>query len=1560
MVLTDPTSNHDPARRETATVDVAKGIVREKLVLTETGPDTGVFAGGLPAFDPTRVPSPCDLRLTAGDRLTIDFPGDDDSLASSASALVDPAGYVFDSTTGALVDGANVTLLDEGGSPAIVYGDDGVSRYPSTVVSGAGVTDASGRSYPGATGHYRFPKVASGRYSVRIVPPGRYSAPSTVSADALAQLRDPSGRPFILSEGSYGRAFTVADESLVFDIPLDPPSNAALLLTKTASVRQASPGDFVQYHLTLADRGTGAATGIHIVDTLPVGLRYQRGSTRGAAEPTVAADGRTLDFTTATLAAAGTIDVTYVVSIAPGAPVGEALNQARATGGGGASSNQASASVRIQPLLFTDALTILGRVTAGPCGLPERRRAGVPGVRLLMEDGTFVVTDRDGLYHFEGVRAGRHVVALDVANIPATLRPIACERDTRHAGSATNRFVESAGGLIQRADFQLVATGRTASATAALPVPIADDAAAAGNRDWLAGQTPGIDWLFPAIDHNPRAPVLRVVIKHLPSQRVALTVNGERTDPLAFDGTDDDARSGVTVSRWTGIPLVTGDNRLVARVLAADGSVAKLLERVVHVSGEPRRADFVAGVSRLVADGITRPLVAVRITDKTGHPVRAGTLVPFKVDQPYVAAIEVELEQRRQLAGQDRASSVARVVGDDGLAFIALQPTTQAGAVHLVTSFTEDKTVRTSEVRAWLAASQRSWTIVGFGSGSLGYDTLSHHGQALAADARRTVTDGQLALYAKGRIKGSWLLTIAYDSKHAYDPDRGLLGTIDPDRYYTVYGDGSAQAYDAPTRRKLYLRLERRQAYALFGDFESGMTEAQFTRYSRTLNGVKAAYEGDHIRATGFAAQSSSRYARDEIQGNGLTGPYRLSSRGIVPNSDKISIEVRDRFRSELIVSTQSLTRHIDYDIDIDLGTVRFRSPVLTRDPSLNPIFIVAEYEVESGHTDQLAAAGHVAARLAKGAVQVGVGAIRDEAVGNATVVGIDLKAKPDRATEVRLEVAAGGPGGLNAGTAALAEIERRSGPLDVLAYARRQGSGFGVGQQNVVEAGTRKLGFDASLRIANQLTLVATAWHQDQLDSPGSRTAGEIRLGWRRATGTLFVGAQYAADRGLDGGDRTSALLTLGGSRSFDGGKLVLSGQTQVAPGGADSSVDFPVRHQIDVAYCVSPGIRLIGGYEIASGKDFVAHTAQIGFDVSPWTGARLSSTLDQTAVGENGRRTFAQYGLNQSLPLGRHWTVDATLDASTTVSGHINSAAAVTPFQPIASGGSLSTVTTTSSGTLTGTDTQTNNPYTAVTLGATYRTALWSWNGRIEHRGGAGVERWGLTSNMLRALGRGSTLAGSVKAYRVEDATGAVAASVAADVALALRPLGSRWSVLERLQLRHEHADATVTDANVLGVPAVGNDMQTTDRVINNVAVDYQGGARENGHGIEASLYYGAKFVRGLFGDDVYEGYVDVIGIDLRKDISTHVDFGLQGSVQHAWSAHAVSFSGGPSIGFSPGGNLWITAGYNISGYRDRDFGTDRYTRAGPYLTARIKFDRTFLTGMSAAARSLLNMGR
>ncbi|RZM36988.1 MAG: DUF11 domain-containing protein, partial [Sphingomonas sp.] len=427
LVLDNQAGNHDPDARETAAIAVEVGTIHTTLTLTETAVDSGIFAGGIPASATGKHPelAACDIRNQRGATIKLSFAEDGYSLASTASLLIDPAGYTFDSRTGALVDGTNVSLVDETGQPATVFGDDGTSRYPSTVVTGEAVTDASGRVYPGETGRYRFPLSAPGRYFLKITPPGTYTAPSTVDRATLAALKDPQGRPFILNDTSFGGSLTLSTpEPFSADVPLDSPGAGTLLLTKTASVREASPGDFVQYLLRITNRDKVPARGLHVADTLPRGLRYERNSARGGDEPTVSSDGRTLDFVIPVLAAGASTELKYVVSIAPGAPTGEALNRARVVGQGTVTSNEAAASVRLRPLLFTDAMTIIGRVTEGNCGDPVDKRKGVPGIRLLMEDGTFVATDRDGLYHFEGVRAGRHVVQIDTTSIPVTHAPV--------------------------------------------------------------------------------------------------------------------------------------------------------------------------------------------------------------------------------------------------------------------------------------------------------------------------------------------------------------------------------------------------------------------------------------------------------------------------------------------------------------------------------------------------------------------------------------------------------------------------------------------------------------------------------------------------------------------------------------------------------------------------------------------------------------------------------------------------------------------------------------------------------------------------------------------------------------------------------------------------------------------------------------------------------------------------------------------------------------------------------------------------------------------------------
>ena len=113
----------------------------------------------------------------------------DPSDSAQASAQVDPTSRVFDSRTGKPVSGAQITVIDMAtGLPATVFSDDGVSTYPSTVISGQSVTDGAGHKQVLGEGEFRFPYLRAGTYALKVKAPSGYSAPTRLSDDALVSV----------------------------------------------------------------------------------------------------------------------------------------------------------------------------------------------------------------------------------------------------------------------------------------------------------------------------------------------------------------------------------------------------------------------------------------------------------------------------------------------------------------------------------------------------------------------------------------------------------------------------------------------------------------------------------------------------------------------------------------------------------------------------------------------------------------------------------------------------------------------------------------------------------------------------------------------------------------------------------------------------------------------------------------------------------------------------------------------------------------------------------------------------------------------------------------------------------------------------------------------------------------------------------------------------------------------------------------------------------------------------------------------------------------------------
>ncbi|MDH3433874.1 MAG: DUF11 domain-containing protein, partial [Gammaproteobacteria bacterium] len=432
----------------------------ETLQLTETGPDTGVFAGYIPTSASVAVVGDCVLQGTTGAVLVVNYSDPADSADSaSATAQLDPVQRVFESRTGSVVNGVAVELVDAvSGLPAVVYGNDGVSQFPSLIVSGTTVTDSSGTAYVFGPGEYRFPVVPDGDYRLVVTPPPEYAAPSSV---AIGDLQNLPGAPYALEPGSFGNPFSKSgDLSFAIDIPVDPQSSA-LFLQKRTTTTIAAPGDFVRYELVLENpSAVGDANNVRITDQLPPGVRLVAGSVRmngiEIPDPPLNSDMRTLEFPVGSLAAGQRATIFYVVEIINGERNQELVNVATAFANAGLISNEATATIRLTEDLFRSTGTIIGRVLEADCGQDSfSEEQGVANIRVYLEDGRYAVSDESGRFHFEGLPPGTHVAQLDTFTVPDWFDVTGCRDTPGFAGRADSQFVKLTAGSLLRADFFL-------------------------------------------------------------------------------------------------------------------------------------------------------------------------------------------------------------------------------------------------------------------------------------------------------------------------------------------------------------------------------------------------------------------------------------------------------------------------------------------------------------------------------------------------------------------------------------------------------------------------------------------------------------------------------------------------------------------------------------------------------------------------------------------------------------------------------------------------------------------------------------------------------------------------------------------------------------------------------------------------------------------------------------------------------------------------------------------------------------------------------------------------
>ena len=1503
LTLEDQGLNMDPTRVETVVITLTDAVTgdSEELRLYETGPDTGVFSAWINTTADSAHNGDGQLSTQAFSVISAQY----EEATNTVNNLdvdvgvgpIDPEGLLFDSRSGQPLSGIPLTLIDiDTGQPAQVFGDDMAASFPATVTSGGRVTDSAGREYRFEPGQYRFPFVAPGRYRIEIGAQDSHDAPSQRSDEDLQAL---PGGPFTLVEGSRLEPFEVVPgPPLRIDIPLDPLALAQI--TRDASTDGAGIGDFFEYTVTVTASEPMAP---QVIDTLPPGVAFLTGTLLiddEAALPQVAPGGRELVYDLPMMEAGQTVTITYGAQVVPPASAGRSLPSRSTLQTRGLRPLWAEHELRVRDVLGLDRVAILGQISAGGCHGPNPGY-DLSGIRVLLENGEYAITDSDGRFTFRDIYRRPRVVQMDVTTLPPGARPVLCFPSTRSAGSAISQFVELRPGMMGRVEFYLEFDDEPEPQAVATPAPREVSPLERFDQAWLDrhGARHGPGFVAPADRHLPRSEAIDVVYLRPVGARSELTVNGEPVPGIRREPAIRSSDGRWEMVRYRAVRIDEGRNALAVDITAADGTRLAQQQRAVLYGLRPHRMELIRTASVLESDGRSQPRLTLRLTDREGIPIRPGTQVTLGVDAPFGFAPERAPRRSEPASARQPASRITATVGDDGLIEVALAPVLEGGTARIALAGGG----RFLQQRVPISAAGRPWVLVGLAEGTLAHRRVRDHmrregeiGNALS---------GRVALFAEGVISGEWLLTLRVDSAQ----DRDAFYGIDPDADYIVYGDRSVQGSAAQSRFPLYLRLRREGAEFLIGDFNTGLNDGGI-QINQRVTGARAIFEDEDWRVMAFAARTSNRLVEDRIPLNGTIGPYQLSRTDIVPHSQTVRLLTVSRFDASEELESRTLQAGRDYVVSFNTGQVFLRQPLPAFTPDLDRQVLVIDYEA-----DEEIRNGLIAGIRAEGAlsprVQVGASAVHARRVDgqdlSITLLGVDARFQATDHLALSAEIlraqrrfATFSDTGLR--TEFRAEYERGDTRLET--YVRRQRGHV------TLTASDREIDTTVAALILRQ------ALSRLDPDNPDDRWFLDARLlaendraGQSRQRDTELLltrqRARVSQSLGLrtlrrsDEEGRTRDLrLAYRGTATTEDGRLTIGLGTEVSLDGSGPQAGDQM--DLTFGYALTDRVSLFGTVEIFSPRSAGARRIE--------DSRRLTFGAEFTTEGGQTWRGAASWAGNharrgQALFLGteRIATLREGLTASFGADAQWDLGAAGVPI-----GQSI------------------GNPYIAesfVALRAGLRRETETW--------GAGIDgEWRRTRTSQQ---------GNLRLRFDAELTESWTAGGEALWGLN-RTNGQDWRHDVQLRFSAAHRQGPRDPITLLQLEwrdqAEGG-IDSRSALFSAYRSQYLSDSEF------LNLRYGLRLVEADLRTGTRRDALQLVGLEYRRDLNERFDIGLHGALLHAGRSRMTSTSLGLSLGFTPFDDGWVSIGYNLFGFHDPDFSAHGHTDRGVFIQFRLRLD-------------------
>ncbi len=229
---------------------------------------------------------------------------------------------------------------------------------------------------------------------------------------------------------------TATDVSDGFNILAQPliyfTQGEVLRLAKRANKQEAVIGDVVTYMIEIKNTTGQLVEQVSVIDRIPPNFKYRVGSARLNGAPMDDPTGiRQLDFDVGNVAAlddsngngqadageSGYATLSYQLIIGSGARPGDYINSARAIDVCDRCyiSNETEAKVEVVLDPLFDLGTIIGKVFDDRDGDGEQSEgeAGIGGAMVVLDNGSYVLTDEYGRYHFPAVLPGHRLLKIN-------------------------------------------------------------------------------------------------------------------------------------------------------------------------------------------------------------------------------------------------------------------------------------------------------------------------------------------------------------------------------------------------------------------------------------------------------------------------------------------------------------------------------------------------------------------------------------------------------------------------------------------------------------------------------------------------------------------------------------------------------------------------------------------------------------------------------------------------------------------------------------------------------------------------------------------------------------------------------------------------------------------------------------------------------------------------------------------------------------------------------------------------------------------------------------------